>query len=133
LDSLEGKDRTIVPGTAIFLTADGESAPTALLHSLKHYKVLHEHNVILTVRMAATPRVADDAKVNYEAYSRLVSRMTVTFGYMETPNVPPAPGRTRQLGWTFDLMGTGVFLSRRHLKLVQKRGLLRNCGDRVFE
>ena len=132
LDSLEGKDRTIVPGTAVFLTADGESAPTALLHSLKHYKVLHEQNVILTVRMASTPRVADDAKVNYEAYSRLFSRMTVTFGYMETPNVPHALGLARKLGWTFDLMDTSFFLSRRNLKLVQKRGLLRNWEDRVF-
>ena len=132
LDSLEGKERTIVPGTAVFLTADGDSAPTALLHSLKHYKVLHEHNVILTIRTASTPRVGDEAKVLYEGYNRLFSRMVVTFGYMETPNVPHALGLARRLGWTFDIMNTSFFLSRRNLKLARTRGPLRNWEDRVF-
>lgn len=132
LDNLEGKDRTIVPGTAVFLTADGESAPTALLHSLKHYKVIHEHNVILSIRTAPTPRVDDDEKVHYEAYNAHFSRLVMTFGYMETPNVPQALGLARKLGWTFDIMDTSFFLSRRKLTLTQKRGPLRNWEDRVF-
>src|SRR5690606_1558944 len=60
VDNLARKKPTIVPGTAIFLTSDIEGAPTALLHSIKHYKVLHQQNVILTVRTSTSPRVPDD-------------------------------------------------------------------------
>ena len=56
LRSLEKKPPHIVPGTAVFLTSDPDFAPTALLHNLKHNKVLHEHNVILTIVTADTPR-----------------------------------------------------------------------------
>ncbi len=61
--SLQKKPPHIVPGTAVFLTSDPDFAPTALLHNLKHNKVLHEHNVILTIVTADTPRVADDDRV----------------------------------------------------------------------
>src|SRR5712691_3956245 len=57
--SLEKKPPVRVPGTAVFFTSDPASAPTALLHSLKHYKVLHEQNVILTIETAHTPRVVE--------------------------------------------------------------------------
>lgn len=132
LDSLEGKKTTTVPGTAIFLTADPDSAPTALLHSLKHYTVLHEHNVILTVKTSPSPRVDDEEKIHFEAYNSLFSKMVVTFGYMETPNLPKALALARKLGWTYEIMSTSFFLSRRTLKLTQKNGPLRNWEDRVF-
>lgn len=132
LDSLEGKKMTTVPGTAMFLTADPDSAPTALLHSLKHYKVLHEHNVILSVKTSPSPRVDDEEKVHYEAYNGLFSKMVVTFGYMETPNLPKALALARKLGWEYEIMSTSFFLSRRTLKLTQKHGPLRNFEDRVF-
>jgi KUP system potassium uptake protein len=116
VESLSKKKPTIVPGTAVFLTADIEGAPTALLHSLKHYKVLHEHNVILTVLTADTPRVPDDEKVRIDAYNDLFYRVVVTFGYIETPNIPKALALARKLGWKFDIMSTSFFLSRRSLK-----------------
>ena len=59
-----------MPGTAVFLTGDPTSAPTALLHSLKHYKVLHENNVILTIVTADTPRVRPDERVTIETDPR---------------------------------------------------------------
>ena len=65
--SLEKKPPHIVPGTAVFLTSDPEFAPTALLHNLKHNKVLHEHNVILTIITADTPRVPEDERVQDHA------------------------------------------------------------------
>jgi KUP system potassium uptake protein len=105
-----------VPGTAVFLTSDIEGAPTALLHSLKHYKVLHEHNVILTVLTAETPRVPDEEKVRIDAYNDLFYRVVVTFGFIETPNIPKALALARKLGWKFDIMSTSFFLSRRSLK-----------------
>src|SRR6476619_4116943 len=63
---LEKKAPTKVPGTAVFLTSDPTSAPTALMHSLKHYKVLHEKNVILTIETADTPKVKPDERVQIE-------------------------------------------------------------------
>ena len=132
VENLAKKKPTIVPGTAIFLTSDVEGAPTALLHSLKHYKVLHEQNVILTVRTASSPRVPDDEKVTIDAYNELFSRVVVTFGFMESPNIPKALALARKLGWKFDIMSTSFFLSRRSLKLGQKTNILRYWQDRLF-
>jgi len=133
VENLAKKRPTLVPGTAVFLTSDIEGAPTALLHSLKHYKVLHEQNVILTVRTSASPRVADDEKVTIDAYNELFSRVVVTFGYMETPNIPKALALGRKLGWKFDIMSTSFFLSRRSLKPGSKPGSpLRFWQDRLF-
>ena len=132
VDNLSKKKPTVVPGTAVFLTSDAEGAPTALLHSLKHYKVLHEQNVILTVRTAATPHVPDDEKVTIEAYNELFSRVIVTFGFVESPNIPKALALGRKLGWKFDIMSTSFFLSRRSLKPAPKTGLIRYWQDLLF-
>ena len=75
--SLEKKPPHIVPGTAVFLTSDPEFAPTALLHNLKHNKVLHEHNVILTIITADTPRVREDERVQITPLSKHFSRGVV--------------------------------------------------------
>ena len=131
VQNLTKKRPTIVPGTAVFLTSDIEGAPTALLHSLKHYKVLHEKNVILTVVTSNQPRVADDEKVRIDSLSELFSRVVVTFGYVETPNIPKALGLARKLGWKFDIMSTSFFLSRRSLKPSPKGGLP-FWADRLF-
>ena len=132
VNNLAKKKPNTVPGTAIFLTSDVEGAPTALLHSLKHYKVLHEQNVILTVRTSTSPRVPDDEKVTIDAYNELFSRVVVTFGFMEQPNLPKALVLAKKLGWKFDIMSTSFFLSRRSLKLGQKGGMLRFWQDRLF-
>jgi KUP system potassium uptake protein len=131
VENLAKKKPTIVPGTAVFLTSDIEGAPTALLHSLKHYKVLHEHNVILTVVTSSAPRVEDDEKITIDAYNDLFYRVVVTFGYMETPNIPKALALARKLGWKFDIMSTSFFLSRRSLKPAKKGGV-RFWTDRLF-
>src|SRR5262249_20070957 len=90
LQSLEKKPPHSVPGTAVFLTSDPDFAPTALLHNLKHNKVLHEHNVILTIVTADTPRTNDEDRVQMTQISPRFSRVSLRFGYMETPNVPKA-------------------------------------------
>ena len=131
VENLAKKKPMIVPGTAIFLTSDIEGAPTALLHSLKHYKVLHEQNVILTVLTSSAPRVSDDEKVTIDAYNDLFYRVVVTFGYMETPNIPKALALARKLGWKFDIMSTSFFLSRRSLKPSAKGGMPL-WSDRIF-
>jgi KUP system potassium uptake protein len=131
VENLSKKKPTIVPGTAVFLTSDIEGAPTALLHSLKHYKVLHEHNVILTVMTSSAPRVSDEEKIRIDAYNDLFYRVVVTFGYMETPNIPKALALARKLGWKFDIMSTSFFLSRRSLK-PSPRGGMPLWLDRIF-
>jgi KUP system potassium uptake protein len=128
---LEKKPPQRVPGTAVFLTSDPKSAPTALLHSLKHYKVLHENNVILTVETTHTPRVEADERVRIEPVGATFMRVLLRFGYMETPNIPRALAIARKLGWQFDIMSTSFFLSRRALRPAQQSGMPR-WQDRLF-
>jgi KUP system potassium uptake protein len=128
---LEKKPPQKVPGTAVFLTSDPLSAPTALMHSLKHYKVLHENNVILTVETAPTPRVDVSKRVRIEQVGETFSRVVLRFGFMETPNVPKALAIARKHGWTFDIMSTSFFLSRRLLKPAAQSGMPR-WQDRLF-
>lgn len=114
LDSLGRRELPTVPGTAVFLASGGEGAPVALLHSLKHYKVLHAHNVILTVVTADAPFVPDASRAEVSVLTPQFSRVVLRFGYMETPNVPRA--LNGRLGWNADIMSTSYFVSRRALK-----------------
>ncbi|TIS54005.1 potassium transporter Kup [Mesorhizobium sp.] len=127
LDFLAGnlvkKKPHLVSGTAVFLTSDPQSAPTALMHSLKHYKVLHEQNVILSVVTAPQPVVPDSDRVKMETINDLFMRVTLTFGYMEQPNIPRALAICRKQGWKFDIMTTSFFLSRRSLKASPNSGM----------
>jgi KUP system potassium uptake protein len=116
ISMLERKPPPRVPGTAVFLTGHAQSAPTALLHSLKHYKVLHEQNVVLTIQSEPIPKVELSDRVEIEPLGPMFSRMILRFGFMETPNVPGALAIARKLGWKFDIMSTSFFLSRRSLK-----------------
>lgn len=131
LEALEKKPPPTVPGTAIFLTSDPEFAPTALLHNLKHNKVLHENNVILTIVTADTPRVPDSERVTITRISPRFMRITLKFGFMETPHVPKALAIARKLGFHFDIMSTSFFLSRRALKPAAHSGMPR-WQDRLF-
>jgi KUP system potassium uptake protein len=116
--SLEKKPPVRVPGTAVFLTSDPLSAPTALMHSLKHYK-------------ADTPRINAAERVRIEPVGETFSRVVLRFGFMETPNVPKALAIARKLGWQFDIMSTSFFLSRRLLKAAAHSGMPR-WQDRLF-
>jgi KUP system potassium uptake protein len=128
---LEKKPPQRVPGTAVFLTSDPKSAPTALLHSLKHYKVLHEKNVILSVETTHTPRVDSDKRVRIEPVGSTFTRVLIRFGYMEVPNIPRVLAIARKLGWQFDIMSTSFFLSRRSLRPAPHSGMPR-WQDRLF-
>ncbi len=128
---LEKKPPIRVPGTAIFLTSDPLSAPTALLHSLKHYKVLHERNAILTIKSDPLPRVDLADRVHIDVISESFSHIVLRFGFMETPNVPQALALARKLGWNFDIMSTTFFLSRRTLRPAEASDMPR-WQDRLF-
>jgi KUP system potassium uptake protein len=129
--SLEKKPPHIVKGTAIFFTANPDYAPTALLHNLKHNKVLHDQNIILNINTADTPRVTPEERVVIEGVSPHFFIVKLTFGYMETPNVPKALTQAKKLGWHYDIMSTSFFLSRRSLKPAAHSGMPR-WQDHLF-
>ena len=129
--SLEKRPPHLAQGTAVFLTSDPDFAPTALLHNLKHNKVLHENNVILTIITSDTPRVPEEDRVRIDVVSPHFRKVSLNFGYMEQPNIPKALAVARKLGWQFDIMSTSFFLSRRSLKPAAKSGMPR-WQDRLF-
>ena len=112
-----------VAGTAIFLTADPDVAPVALMHNLKHNKVLHEKNVILTVSTAETPRVRDDDRLKIEPVSADFTKVTLTYGFMESPNLPKGLALCRKQGLKFDIMATSFFLGRRSVVPATQSGM----------
>jgi KUP system potassium uptake protein len=121
--SLEKKPPHVVPGTAVFLTSDPDFAPASLLHNLKHNKVLHEHNVILTIVTTDTPRTDPDERVEISPISERFTRVQLRFGFIEEPNVPKALAVARKQGLAFDIMSTSFFLSRRSLKASAQSGM----------
>jgi KUP system potassium uptake protein len=120
-----------VPGTAIFLTSDPESAPAALLHNLKHNHVLHDKNVILTIRTINKPRVAHDDRYTVEKISERFSKVELRFGFMESQNVSQALAALRKTGLKFDIMTTSFYLGRRKLVPDAKSGMP-HWQDRLF-
>ena len=120
-----------MPGTAIFLTADPDACPGALLHNLKHNRVLHENNLIITVRTATTPRVDDADRARIELLSADFTKVTLTFGYMEIPERAARPGCPAQAGVTFDIMNTSFFVGRRTI-VHAPHSLLPRWQDKLF-
>ena len=112
-----------VKGTAVFLTSDPDTAPAALLHNLKHNKVLHEKNVILTINSADVPRVEDEDRVSLEHVGDSFWRIRLSYGYMETPNIPRGLAILRKQGFKFDIMATSFFLSRRSIRPASQSGM----------
>jgi KUP system potassium uptake protein len=112
LASLEKRPPGIVQGTAVFLTGNPDKVPSALLHNLKHMKVLHEQNLIVHVVVTDTPRVENGEKVSFRRMSDRLALVTLHVGFMETPNVPKALAACRAEGWEYDVMQTSFFLSR---------------------
>lgn len=131
VELLMRKPPPIVQGTAVFLTSDRDVTPTALMHSLKHYKVLHEMNVILTIRTSTLPRIDDADRISIETIDPRFMRVSMVFGYMEEPNIPRALALCRKLGWKFDIMATSFFVSRRTLRIA-KRSLMPRWQERLY-
>ena len=102
-----------VPGMAVFLTGDPDSAPSALMHNLKHNRVLHDTNVILTVRTADAPVVDEADRLTLQALDGGFWKVAMTWGYMETPDIPRALAACRAGGLKVDMMTTSFFLGRR--------------------
>jgi KUP system potassium uptake protein len=105
-----------VAGTAVFLTSSPEIAPSALMHNLKHNKVLHERVWILSVLTEDTPRVPASKRFQIEKLSEDFTRVVLHYGYMQSPRVPAALASLRKAGLKFDIMTTSFFLGRYTIK-----------------
>jgi len=116
VNKLEKKPPPRVNGTAVFLTGNPDVAPSALLHNLKHNHVLHERNIVLTFKTAATPRVPNSDRMKLEKLTDTFTSVSLTYGFMETPNVEHGLALCRRRGLNIDPASTSFFLSRRVLR-----------------
>jgi KUP system potassium uptake protein len=103
----------VIPGTAFFLTGDPDVVPSALLHNIKHNRVLHEQTVLLTVETLRVPYATAEERATVEPLGGCFIRLILRFGFMETPNVSRAMAHARAAGLRFDVMASTFFLGRR--------------------
>ncbi|EIL92318.1 MULTISPECIES: potassium transporter Kup [Rhodanobacter] len=124
-----------VPGTAVFLTANLSAVPHALLHNLKHNKVLHERNVLLTVGILETPVAEADERIQLTALSSGSDdfyALELRFGFAEDPNIPQALSQCSREGLAFDMMDTTFFLSRESIVADERRPGMALWRDKLF-
>jgi KUP system potassium uptake protein len=115
-NTLEKRPPHRVNGTAVFLTGTPQEAPAALLHNLKHNHMLHERNIVLTVKTAEVPRVANSERVKIEKLTEAFTSVSLTYGFMETPDVVQGLALCRRRGLNIDPGATSFFLSRRVMR-----------------
>ncbi|HAD84695.1 MAG TPA: potassium transporter Kup [Brevundimonas sp.] len=124
IEMLRARPPHRAPGTAIFLTSDADVAPVALMHNLKHNKVLHERNVFLHVETLPIPYAMEGQRLKIESVGDEFYRVYVRFGFMETPDVPLALMRSCDHGGIyFDPMDTTFFASRETIVATANRGM----------
>ncbi len=112
LDSVFVSPPTRVDGTAVFMTATPGSVPNALLHNLKHNKVLHEQNLFVTVRNHERPWIGMDKRLEIEALGHDCWQVVIHYGFKNDPDVPRALQAMRGRGCEMESMTTSYFLSR---------------------
>src|SRR6218665_268957 len=112
-----------VPGTAIFMTGNPEGTPPALLHNLKHNKVIHEQVMLLTIASEDVPHVPPEERVEIIRLEEGFVRVIARYGFMENPSIPDILKRAREKGLQFNLMGTSFFLGRETLIPSKKPGM----------
>ena len=120
---LEEKPPARASGTAVFLTSAPDVAPTALMHNLKHNKVLHERNIIMAIKTEDVPRVPRYERVEVDKVGDTFIRVVARYGFMETPSVPKILEHCRRKNLNVDIGATSFFLSRRSLKPTRGKGL----------
>jgi KUP system potassium uptake protein len=121
---LEKSQPVRVKGTAVFLTSDPDNAPGALLHNLKHNKVLHQRNIILTIKTLDIPWVPEHEQIKITPICNdEVTRIIAKVGYMQSPRVPRILTMARRHGLDFDIMQTSFFLGRRTIKASAASGM----------
>ncbi|MCY1014686.1 potassium transporter Kup [Pyxidicoccus sp. MSG2] len=114
-----------VPGTAIFMTGNPEIAPSAMLHNLKHNKVLHEQTLLLTIATEDVPHVPSAERVTVESLPLGFRRIIARYGFMDDPSIPDILKRCREAGLPFNVMSTSFFLGRETLIVSRNPGMAR--------
>jgi KUP system potassium uptake protein len=112
-----------VPGTAVFMTSASSGVPHALLHNLKHNKVLHERIILLTVRIEDVPYVASEKRIDVHKYGAGFYRVVLRYGFMEEIDVPAALAQVREIGPQCKMMDTSFFLARQTLLPSSRPGM----------
>jgi len=112
-----------VPGQAVFLTAQPDAVPHALLHNLKHNKVLHEQNVVLTVEWLETPTAEPEERIELVSLGHDFHQLTLRYGFAEDPDVPDMLAKCEKVGLVFDMMDTTFFLSRESIVATDRPGM----------
>ena len=113
-----------VEGTAVYLTANSEGVPGTILHNMKHNRVLHERNLMLTVRTAGVPHVPEDECASYEKVDANFARVTLRYGFMDTPDVPSALALAIEKNdKPLNEMSTSYFVGRNVLQASKDEGL----------
>lgn len=120
-----------VPGQAVFLTAQPDAVPHALLHNLKHNKVLHEQNVVLTVEWLETPTAEPEERIELVSLGHDFHQLTLRYGFAEDPDVPDMLAKCEKVGLVFDMMDTTFFLSRESIVATDNRGMAK-WRDKLF-
>jgi KUP system potassium uptake protein len=110
---MRGSSVNVIPGTAFFLTGDPGIVPSALLHNIRHNRVLHDQTVFLTVETLRVPYATAEERATVEPLGGCFVRLILRFGFMETPNVSRAMAHARAAGLRFDVMASTFFLGRR--------------------
>jgi KUP system potassium uptake protein len=112
-----------VPGTAVFMTSSASGVPHALLHNLKHNKVLHERVILLTVRIEDVPYVTAEKRLDTKDYGAGFYRVVLRYGFMEEIDVPSALAQLKQIGAQCKMMDTSFFLARQTLLASSRPGM----------
>ena len=117
---LEAKPPHRVPGTAVFLSPNVNAAPIALMHNLKHNRILHERNIILTIQTIDTPRVPSRERIEIDHSNEEFVKITARYGFMETPSISRIFTQCRRKSLNVDMGSTSFFVSRRVFKTTPK-------------
>ena len=112
-----------VPGTAVFMTSSATGVPHALLHNLKHNKVLHERVILLTVRIEDVPYVTPEKRLETKDYGSGFYRVLLRYGFMEEIDVPAALAQLKDIGSQCRMMDTSFFLARQTLLASSRPGM----------
>jgi KUP system potassium uptake protein len=132
VDALRPDHPTRIPGTAIFMTRDLEHVPLALLHALKHYKVLHQRVVMMQVETEDVPHVPEEQRLNISELGKGFYAIRLRYGFTDQPNVVRALAQCRIGGLRFNLMETSFIIGREKLRARPRRAAFWRWRDRLF-
>jgi KUP system potassium uptake protein len=132
LDSIRSDRPARIAGTAIYLTSRVDVVPGALLHTLKHFKGLHERVVLMTMRTEDVPRVPNDSRAEVQDLGKGFWAVQMRWGFMEEPSVARALALCRQCALDFDLMQTSFFVGRERLRPAKRSTVGARWRQRLF-